>query len=499
MLQRTVLSSERVVPSYPDGMLEIIQKGLPKTSNPKRIIILGAGMAGLVAGSLLKAAGHQVVILEGNDRVGGRVYTLRKPFSSGNYLDVGAMRIPRTHLLVMEYIKLIHLPVNTFINSTPNDIIFVNNVKTKRSIYEQFPNILKFPVSPENKDKIAMEIFLEAVQPFFDLYNEASPEEREQLKIEYDQYSFGTFLRDNPLGPSLGDAEIRMILILLGIEGFPELSFIDIITDLVTNLYTDDLEYVEIPGGNDRLPWSFMQQLGSDIFFNQTVEHIHQASDCVTVSTMNFKNGQRQQITGDYVITTIPYPVFQFVNVEPYNSLSFEKRQLIHELHSVPSTKIGLEFKQKFWEAEKLLGGNLTTDLPLQFAYYPSHGIGQPGPGVMLGSYTWGDNASLWDSLPEGRRIYESLQMLSYVHGPVVFEQFLTGASFSWALNPFSGGCFTMFKPNQFTKFRDVMTRPEGRIHFAGEHTSSFHGWVEGAIESGIRAAAEVNNLTLSG
>ncbi|MFW0781200.1 FAD-dependent oxidoreductase [Rossellomorea marisflavi] len=63
----------------------------------------------------------------------------------------------------------------------------------------------------------------------------------------------------------------------------------------------------------------------------------------------------------------------------------------------------------------------------------------------------------------------------------------------NWSVNPFSAGCFTLFTPGQETDFADYIQHPEGRLHFAGEHTSSFHGWMEGAIESGIRAAYELN------
>jgi monoamine oxidase len=110
-------------------MISIIRNGLPKTQIPKKIIIVGAGMAGLVAASLLKQAGHHVTIIEACERVGGRVYTLRADFSDGQYLEAGAMRIPHTHLLTLEYIKKFQLPVNRFINSTPNDIIYLRGIK----------------------------------------------------------------------------------------------------------------------------------------------------------------------------------------------------------------------------------------------------------------------------------------------------------------------------------------------------------------------------------
>ena len=83
--------------------LALIRDGLPRADRPQRVVIVGAGMAGLVAAHELLRAGHDPVLLEGQARVGGRVYTLREPFSDGLYAEAGAMRIPRSHLLTLAY------------------------------------------------------------------------------------------------------------------------------------------------------------------------------------------------------------------------------------------------------------------------------------------------------------------------------------------------------------------------------------------------------------
>ncbi|MFF3025650.1 FAD-dependent oxidoreductase [Gottfriedia sp. NPDC057948] len=71
-----------------------------------------------------------MTILEANNRIGGRIYTKRAPFLNNEYLDLGAMRIPSIHLLTFTYIEKFKLPLNEFINSTPNDLIFTNNLLT---------------------------------------------------------------------------------------------------------------------------------------------------------------------------------------------------------------------------------------------------------------------------------------------------------------------------------------------------------------------------------
>jgi monoamine oxidase len=476
--------------NYPDDLLYIIRNGFQQTSKPKHVLILGGGMAGLVAASLLKRAGHTVTILEGNNRIGGRVYTVREPFTCGNYLDFGAMRIPGNHRLVFEYIKRFNLPVNRFINSSPNDLIYANNVLTTQEEYKKNPDILRFPLEEDEKGKTATELFLEATQPFFDLYSSSTPAQREELKKQYAMYSIGDFLADNPLGKSLSDNAIRKIGVLLGIEGFPGFSFIDIITDIIYPIFSENTSFYEITGGNDRLPRSFICELQNEIKLNRKVTKIIQGADGVCVEALNPNTGRTFCYRGDYAIVTMPFTVLQFVDVVPYDSISFNKWQAIREVNNVQAVKIGVEFKTRFWE--KLGVGNLTSDRPVKFSYIPSHGIGSCGPGVMLASYSWGNDASLWNSVPNQELVRIVLKDLAKIYGNIVYREFIQAVWFNWSQNPYSAGCFTLFTPQQQKYFDEITRKSEGRLHFAGEHTSSFHGWIEGAVESGIRTAYEV-------
>jgi len=98
------MQSEHSIQDY----IDIVDRGIAKKvegGRPKKIVIVGAGLAGLAAGYELKRAGHTPIILEAQQRVGGRVYTLRNPFTEGLYAEVGAMRIPRAHTLTMKYVE----------------------------------------------------------------------------------------------------------------------------------------------------------------------------------------------------------------------------------------------------------------------------------------------------------------------------------------------------------------------------------------------------------
>ena len=116
-----------------------------RKSNRKRIAIIGAGMSGLVAGWLLKRAGHSVTIFEAKHTVGGRVKTLRERFTSGFYAEAGAMRIPDHHGLTMWLIQsLFNLPTLNFFNHSPNGLIYINNQRMTYSQYEENPGLCKF-------------------------------------------------------------------------------------------------------------------------------------------------------------------------------------------------------------------------------------------------------------------------------------------------------------------------------------------------------------------
>lgn len=161
--------SDYVFPKIPiNQMVSFIQNGLPKTQIPKRIIVVGAGMAGLVVASLLKEAGHQVTILESSERVGGRIYTLRADFRDDHYLEAGAMRIPHTHSLTWAYIQKFRLPVNKFYNSTLNDILNIRDIKARLKQYEENPDIFGFPVAPHERGKTATELLEMAIKPVTD-------------------------------------------------------------------------------------------------------------------------------------------------------------------------------------------------------------------------------------------------------------------------------------------------------------------------------------------
>src|SRR5215831_4898756 len=117
-----------------EDWLSIVRSGLqPRANQPKKVVIVGAGMAGLVAGYELQRAGHEVTVLEARERIGGRILTLREPFSHGLYAEAGAMRLPSTHRLTHAYIDHFGLQTAAFTQASPNAFVYFHGRRYLRS------------------------------------------------------------------------------------------------------------------------------------------------------------------------------------------------------------------------------------------------------------------------------------------------------------------------------------------------------------------------------
>jgi monoamine oxidase len=185
----------------------------------------------------------------------------------------------------------------------------------------------------------------------------------------------------------------------------------------------------------------------------------------------------------------VPFPVLRHMEVlKPFGR---PQQRAIRQLHYDASAKVFVQCRSRFWEEGGIFGGGSFTDLPIRVVFYPEHGR-DSGRGVLLASYTWAEDAQRWGSLSPGDRIVPALENLTCIH-PRVAEEFEVGASKTWHDDEFAGGAFALFEPGQQTLRHDHIVSPEGRVFFAGEHTSLCHAWIQGAIESGLRAAFETH------
>jgi monoamine oxidase len=144
--------------------------GLPhRGGRPRSVVIVGAGMAGLVAALELRRAGHEVVVLEARGRVGGRIHTLREPFTDGLYAEVGAMRLPRTHELTLAYCERFGLPLRPFTMANPNGYVHLRGTRWRLHEIQTKPGLLPFEMAAHEAERTVDQLWAEAIAEFGDL------------------------------------------------------------------------------------------------------------------------------------------------------------------------------------------------------------------------------------------------------------------------------------------------------------------------------------------
>ncbi|GAA3217439.1 flavin monoamine oxidase family protein [Actinocorallia longicatena] len=465
-------------------LVEIARDGLDGGGPPKRVLVIGAGIAGLAAGYELKRQGHDVVILEAQGRVGGRVYTLRD-FAPGLYAEAGAMRFPRVHDLALTYCERFGLSLRSFVMSNHKALGFIHGKRVTQKDLNADPDILDFGLAPHERGRTYEQLWAEATREIRELYDREGEALLDRLGAEYDRFSIRSFLEHRGFSP--GAIE------LYGVMSFREnnlnAAVIEQLREIVGRAFED---MQEIVGGSDRLPAAFYGELGDNLRFGHEVTAMEQDEDGVTLHVRVGRDKIR--LTGDYAICTLPFSVLRGIEVQP--EFSRGKQRAIRALNYNASTKILFQVRDRFWErTDGIVGGTTVTDLPIRRIVYPSHSDPEEKRGVLLASYTWGQDALRWGAMSPDKRIEQALEDVAKIH-PEITETFELGLSHSWYDDEHAAGAFALFEPGQQTDLHHHIEKPEGRIHFAGEHCSLWHAWIEGSLESGLRAARAIDAAT---
>jgi monoamine oxidase len=587
------------------GYREILGSGLPRsgTRTAKKVLVVGAGPAGLVAAWLLKRAGHQVTLVEANgNRVGGRIKTFRtgghehasQAFTDPRqYAEAGAMRIPGSHPLVMALIdqlgverRRFHL-VDVDAQGKPvnNAWLHVNGVRVRRSEYARSPRRINrsFGVPRRYWDTPSSTILREALDPVRDEFSTVGADGRRvdkpmpervrgwaRVVRKYGDWSMYRFLTEEA---RLDERTIDLVGTLENLTSRLPLSFIH--SFISASLISPDTAFWELVGGTATLPDALLREVSDVLRLDRRATrieywapdrdgaegspHVRADGPHVWIDTVSEgRDGKvvREQFTGDVAIVTVPFSGLRQVQVSPL--MSYRKRRAVAELHYDSATKVLLEFSRRWWEfteadwkreldavrpglhedyragrapgdgsllgahpsvppghisaaqrvhyaanrwvtrdqpeAAHIVGGGSVSDNANRFMINPSHPVDGSRGGVVLASYSWADDASRWDSLDDDARYPHALRGLQQVYGQRV-EVFYTGAgrTQSWLRDPYAYGEASVLLPGQHTELLAAIRTPEGPLHFAGDHTSVKPSWIEGAVESAVRAALEVH------
>jgi monoamine oxidase len=274
-----------------------------------------------------------------------------------------------------------------------------------------------------------------------------------------------------------GASEAAIGLLCFGFNG-------DSAADFLRDAWSHEAPALDhVVGGNDRLPTAFAATMRDHIRYGTPVVRIRQTVDAVEVVADGLRAGQTYP--ADRVIVTAPAPALRAVEFVP--ALSVRKAEAIAHQGYGAVTRVYLQFRRRYWEQAGLSGfANLDVPMEVWNATFD-----QPGRrGILLG-YMFEALARKVAAMGPDERIRFFLEQAEQLF-PGAKDELEGGASFSWHEQPFQQGAFFNADPAETLRNIPVFAAAEGRIHFAGEHTSAWPGWIQGALHSGLRAAREV-------
>ncbi|XP_015981119.1 L-amino-acid oxidase isoform X1 [Rousettus aegyptiacus] len=469
-------------PDY-EQLLKVVTLGLNQTLKPQQVIVVGAGVAGLVAAKVLSDAGHKVTILEADNRIGGRILTYRDQ-KTGWTGELGAMRMPSSHRILHELCKSLGLNLTKFTQYDENTWTEVSGIKLRNYVVEKMPEKLGYELYPGEKGHAPEEIYQMAL-------NKAL----EDFKTLGCTKAMKKFERHTLLGYLLGEGDLsqpatQLLGDVMSEDGFFYLSFAEALR--AHSCLSDRLRYSRIVGGWDLLPRALLSSLSGPLMLRSPVKALTQDAHKVHVHVgTSLPDKSLKTLTADVVLLTASGPALQRMTFSP--PLPRKLQEALRRLHYVPATKVFLSFRRPFWHEEHIEGGHSNTDRPSRMIFYPPPGDGA----LLLASYTWSDASAPFAGLSVEDTLRLALDDVAALHGPVVYQLWDgSGVVKRWAEDPHSQGGFVMQPPfwQEDNDKEFSWAGPFGRLYFAGEHTAYPHGWVETAVKSALRAALLIHS-----
>ena len=441
---------------------------LQRQGPAQTILVLGGGLAGLCAAYELQNLGHRATVLEAQTRAGGRVRTLRD-YAPGLYTEAGAESIPGVHDLTQHYARTFGLSLLP--NSVPGARAFYH-VRGQRVVPGDAA-VWPYELTDEERKLGLTGLFRKYIEEAVQQAATAGfADHPVSAMTPWDRDRPGAWLR------SLGASAAAVDLMTLGFGA----DFGSAASFLLHRLNSrgSSASY-RIDGGNDRLPAEFARRV--TIRYGAPVVSVRQDDRGVEVVVR--RGGATETLRGDRAVCALPCPVIGRILDEA--RLSEVKQRAIREQYYSRTVKVFLQSRTRFWLKDGW-SGHVTTDLPIE-RLTPDPGA-DPGSRGALAAYPIGDYTASLEKMTPDERVNAALEQAGRIF-PDLAANFEGGVDYCWGLDPWQRGSFALHAPGQIG-FIDVLAKAEGRIHFAGEHTSAWTGWMQGALESARRVVAEI-------
>jgi monoamine oxidase len=476
------------------------------------VLVLGAGIAGLVAAYELRNAGYQVQVLEYNARAGGRNWTLRGGdrytelggetqecrFDPDLYINPGPWRLPYHHRGMLSYCKRLGVALEPFVQINYNAYLhsrkaFGGKPQRLRAVQADYDGHVAELLAKATRNH-ALDAYVTAEDQAIllsSLRSSGALDGNYRFVKGFDSSERRGFERDPGGGMSARPAFSEPIALsdLLRSGLWAALSF-GAAYDMQTTMF-------QPVGGMGQVGQAFARELKPLIRYNAKVVDIHQDGRGVSATFEDTAAASsRQTLRADWCVCTIPLSILGQI---PMN-VGAPMASAIAAVPYCTGLKVGLQFKRRFWEEDEQIYGGITyTDLPIGQISYPSSRFFADGKGVLLGAYIWDMRNSMdFTSMTPAERVSKAVEYGSQIH-PQYAKEFDNGIAVAWHRVPSAMGCFGLWSDAARAEHYDNLCAFDGRIVLAGEHASYMPAWQEGAVTSALDAIGRLHERAVAG
>ena len=432
------------------------------------VIVAGAGLAGLAAARELEARGAAVTVVEARSRVGGRVWTLRDVFAGRQHAEAGADLIEEEQEHVLGLARALGL-------------------ETSRILRDSFGFY-----GPDGRGRHRIHPGLSAMAR---IGKYVAPLVRDYKLVEQRW--------DSPVAAAIGRRSVMNWLDEIGapraikagargLRGFfladPEdLSLLPFVEQFAESGPPGRTRLYRIAGGNDRLASTIARRMRGAVLLGTVVRRVVQHDDRVTV-TIEALGKPHTEISAQYFVCALPASTARGLVFEP--ALPEPQQEAIAHLRYGCATRLLLQFDRRFWR-KRGRPNAFGTDLETGAVWDGNEQ--QRGPNGILSFLAGGNASRALQDLVHRRGERGVIERIGWLGRP---SRLLASQTVVWDRDPWARGGYAYFDPGFDPRWRGWLARAAGRVVFAGEHTSiKYQGYMNGAIETGLRAAAEISAL----
>jgi monoamine oxidase len=419
-----------------------------------KVIIIGAGFAGLAAAFYLYRKKIDFVVLEARNRVSGRVHSHTIDPGENLVVELGAEWVGNSHTRMQNLCNEFGLDLQN--NQFDTHLIY-------KGVYHKKG---EWNYSDEWKTK-------------FDSIIKNYPKLTQAQKLKMDKIDWWRFLINN--GCDGRDLDIRELLDSTDFgESIRRVSAFAALAEYAESSEKNEMD-LKIKGGNMLLAKSMAAEIGEEkILLEHAVDKVvQQSKGGVTVYCKNGKS-----FTGDKIICTVPGYSAGGIKWDPV--LPTDQANALNELQYARINKNPLLFNERFWQDESF---DMVTDQSPHYFYHATKN--QPSKKGVLISYTIGEKAAVVANQTDEWKAAMIQQTLEPHFGDVR-SLLASQANYYWGGDEFSRGAYAVYGPGQWFRLRPILHRSHVHTHFAGEHLADWQGFMEGAINTGEEAAAKV-------